>query len=273
LKDRPLCTATAVEVCRTLEGVDMDIRRTPGTQLVNDHTGEVVSSLTQFQPYAVPALRLTALPLSTPNDNTCQQLIVKLKEPFQLDPPDLKFVCIGIGQMLDPLLIDVPTTLETQRLTLRAFRAGDGVVLHEALAESITHLREFLWFLPWVAEDPTPETAEIRCRSGSLLGSVGLHRTDWAVPKTEVGYWVRPSAAGHGFVSEGVQALVDWSLNQLHAQRVELVTDASNTASRRVAERCGFVLEGVLRNVMKAPDGGLRHSCVYARYGRPVTSA
>ncbi|MBK8768362.1 MAG: Fic family protein, partial [Burkholderiaceae bacterium] len=35
LKDRPLCTATAVDVCRTLKGVDMDIRRTPGTQLIN----------------------------------------------------------------------------------------------------------------------------------------------------------------------------------------------------------------------------------------------
>ncbi len=42
LKARPLCTATAVEVCRTLKGVDMDIRRTPGTQLANDRTGEVV---------------------------------------------------------------------------------------------------------------------------------------------------------------------------------------------------------------------------------------
>ncbi|MBE0546215.1 MAG: Fic family protein [Rubrivivax sp.] len=42
LKERPLCTATAVEVCRTLKGVDMDIRRTPGTQLINDRTGEVV---------------------------------------------------------------------------------------------------------------------------------------------------------------------------------------------------------------------------------------
>ena len=42
LKDRPLCTATAVDVCRTLKGVDMDIRRTPGTQLVNDRTGEVI---------------------------------------------------------------------------------------------------------------------------------------------------------------------------------------------------------------------------------------
>jgi Fic family protein len=42
LKDRPLCTATAVEVCATLKGVDMDIRRTPGTQLINDRTGEVI---------------------------------------------------------------------------------------------------------------------------------------------------------------------------------------------------------------------------------------
>lgn len=42
LKDRPLCTATAVEICRTLKGVDMDIRKTPGTQLINDKNGEVI---------------------------------------------------------------------------------------------------------------------------------------------------------------------------------------------------------------------------------------
>jgi Fic family protein len=42
LKERPLCTATAVEVCRTLKGTDMDIRRTPGTQLIKDRTGEVI---------------------------------------------------------------------------------------------------------------------------------------------------------------------------------------------------------------------------------------
>ena len=42
LRSRPLCTATAVEVCRTLKGADMDIRRTPGTQLANDRTGVVI---------------------------------------------------------------------------------------------------------------------------------------------------------------------------------------------------------------------------------------
>ncbi len=42
LRKRPLCTATAVEICRTLKGVDMDIRKIPGTQLENDKTGEII---------------------------------------------------------------------------------------------------------------------------------------------------------------------------------------------------------------------------------------
>lgn len=42
LRDRPLSTATAVEVCRQIKGVDLDVRRTPGTQLVNERSGEVV---------------------------------------------------------------------------------------------------------------------------------------------------------------------------------------------------------------------------------------
>lgn len=42
LAERPLCTATAVEVCRTTKGVDMDIRRTPGTRLSNDRSGEII---------------------------------------------------------------------------------------------------------------------------------------------------------------------------------------------------------------------------------------
>jgi Fic family protein len=42
LATRPLCTATAVEVCRTIKAADLDVRSTPGTQLINDRTGEVI---------------------------------------------------------------------------------------------------------------------------------------------------------------------------------------------------------------------------------------
>lgn len=42
LKERPLCTSTAVNICSTLKGVDMDIRKVAGTQLVNDKTSDVI---------------------------------------------------------------------------------------------------------------------------------------------------------------------------------------------------------------------------------------
>jgi Fic family protein len=42
IKTRPLSTRIVVEVCRTITGIDLDIRRTPGTTLTNSHTGEVI---------------------------------------------------------------------------------------------------------------------------------------------------------------------------------------------------------------------------------------
>ncbi len=42
LKRRPVSTAMAVEVCRTIKGVELDVRSTPGTTLINDATGEVI---------------------------------------------------------------------------------------------------------------------------------------------------------------------------------------------------------------------------------------
>ena len=187
--------------------------------------------------------------------------------------------------MDDPQLFPVPSSLETQRLVLRSFRIEDAPALHAALSESIRELRGSLWFLPWVAEECTLQAAEVRCRnaaasfllrtdlpylafekiSGRLVASVGLHRTDWSLPRTEVGYWVRTNETGKGYASEGVAALTSWALDNLGAKRVELVTDEQNAGSRAVAERCGFRLEGVLRNVMQSPDGRLRNSCVYAR--------
>lgn len=187
--------------------------------------------------------------------------------------------------MPDPVLFAIPNQIETERLQLRSFRLSDAPELHQALLESIAELRQHLWFLPWVSEEQTLQSAEVRCRraqanfliradlpylafskgNGRLVASVGLHRTDWALPKTEVGYWVRTSESGKGYATEAVLALTNWALVDLNAKRVELVTDEGNYASRRLAERCGFALEGVHRNTMQSPDGKLRNSCVYAR--------
>lgn len=42
LAKRPLNTTLAVEVCSIIKDAQLDIRRTPGTQLVNDRTGDVI---------------------------------------------------------------------------------------------------------------------------------------------------------------------------------------------------------------------------------------
>ena len=42
LKTRPLSTRIAVEVCRTITGIELDVRRTPGTTLTNSYTGDVI---------------------------------------------------------------------------------------------------------------------------------------------------------------------------------------------------------------------------------------
>ena len=188
----------------------------------------------------------------------------------------------------DPILIELPASLHTARLLMRPPQAGDGAMVCAAVTESLPELRRFLASLPWVASDPTPETSEIWCRNamanfiarkdmpfllldktaGStpvMVGVVGLHRPVWTTPKFEVGYWVRTRFAGKGFVSEGVNALTEMALAQLRAARVELITDEDNAPSRRVAQRCGYTLEGTLRNERRAPDSTLRHTCIYAR--------
>lgn len=187
--------------------------------------------------------------------------------------------------MTDPILIDLPATIDTERLVLRPPRAGDGALLHAAIAESLAELRRHLASLPWVAGEQTIESAEAWCRNseanflgrrdlpflvleratGQLVGAAGLHRTVWSTPKTEIGYWGRTSRARNGFIGEAVTALARYAFDHLRAVRIEIVTDEENAPSRRLAERCGFVLEGVLRNERRAPDGTLRNTCIYAR--------
>lgn len=187
--------------------------------------------------------------------------------------------------MVNNAQIDVPSEFNSERLMIRTFTKDDAAKLHEALVESIDELREFLWFLPWVAETQTLASAATRClnaeanfneridfaylafekTSKRLVASVGLHRTDWAIPKTEVGFWVRTSETGKGYASECVNALTTWALEQLGASRVDLVTSEHNAGSRSVAKACGFHLESTSKDEMEWPDGEAKNVCLYAK--------
>ena len=192
--------------------------------------------------------------------------------------------------MVDPILIELPAVIETERLRLRSPQAGDGAALYLAIQESLPDLRRFLASVPWVATEQSIDASEIYCRNaaanfltrkdmpfllfekstGEIVGATGLHRAVWATPKFEVGYWGRSSKSGQGLITEAVKAVTELALGPLAAVRVELITDAENHASRRLAERCGYTLEGTLRSERRAPDGSLRDICMYARVAAPT---
>ena len=185
---------------------------------------------------------------------------------------------------VDPVLLDLPDSIETERLTLRAPRPGDGPMVFEAVRDSLSELRRFPASMTWALAEPSVETSEKYCReahanfvarrdlpllllerkTGVLVGSSGLHRIDWRVPKVEVGFWGRTPYNGRGLVTEGVGAIVELAFGALKARRVEAFCDEANERSCRVCERLRFTLEGTLRNERIDPDGTLRNTRIYA---------
>ena len=53
--------------------------------------------------------------------------------------------------------------------------------------------------------------------------------------------------AGQGYITEAVQLVVDWLFANKKFHRIHLVIAPDNHASRRIAEKCGFQLEGTVR--------------------------
>ena len=175
--------------------------------------------------------------------------------------------------------------LRGPQVLLRPYTLADAQARHTANDESRDHLR------PWEPEQAAAfhtldETRDwilrvsadwlLRKRfsmgiwhieTQAYLGGLGLRPREpdgWSIPAFSIGYWVRVSEQGHGYVTEAVRLLTAYVFDVLHAQRVEISCDARNTRSMHVAERVGFVQEGRLRNVWRYADGTLADEVVYA---------
>jgi RimJ/RimL family protein N-acetyltransferase len=81
----------------------------------------------------------------------------------------------------------------------------------------------------------------------------------------EVSYFLRESARGRGLATRAVLLVSRWAFDELGIERIELRAHPENEASRRVAERAGFVLEGTERASRAWPDGTRFDSLVFSR--------
>ena len=93
------------------------------------------------------------------------------------------------------------------------------------------------------------EAFAIQDGDGGFLGLALAVDIDREGAEVELGYIVAAHARGRGVATEALRLLTDWALRELGAQRVVLLIDVDNLPSLRVAERCGYVREGVMRSV------------------------
>ncbi len=167
----------------------------------------------------------------------------------------------------------IPTRYTSERLLLRRYRLADAPAYFHMLRENQAHLREFL---PSILETVQNED-DIRAviawyirqwrrgelfimsmwekSSGEYVGEVYLANADWNVPCIEVGYFTVQHQGGKGYASEATRAACRIAFEGLGVRRVELQCAADNEKSARVALRCGFTLEGRLRERNHKKDG------------------
>jgi RimJ/RimL family protein N-acetyltransferase len=81
--------------------------------------------------------------------------------------------------------------------------------------------------------------------TGRRLGRVGVGLL--GAGAAEIGYWVDPAARRRGVATHAVRALCGWAFPSLELEIIEWRTEVGNLASRRVAEKAGFLVEATLR--------------------------
>ncbi|MGH1285632.1 GNAT family N-acetyltransferase [Bacillus toyonensis] len=185
---------------------------------------------------------------------------------------------------MNPILLEVPLQIETDRLILRApLQAGEGDVVCQAIKDSINELRQWLLLFQSI---PTVEETEILLRNAHIdflkresfryliyhkdtndfIGTVSLHAINWEVSKCEIGYWINTQFSGNGYMTEAVSELTDLGFQLLKFRRIEIRCESNNTKSRTIPEKLGFELEGILRNEdLSADSKQLTNTCIYAK--------
>ncbi len=78
-----------------------------------------------------------------------------------------------------------------------------------------------------------------------LLGQIGFAVNDH-YRSAEAFYWLSAEARGRGIASRALTRVADWAFDN-GIERLFLLIHPENEASHRVAQRCGFSREGLLR--------------------------
>lgn len=169
-----------------------------------------------------------------------------------------------------------------ERVLLHPITIDDAQSLFDAVADDPQHISTWIpvsatthasleatqnliinWQAEWLLRTNMISSIKERA-SGRFLGTIGLHTRDWDHGFFEIGYWLRKTATGQGFMTEAVRLLTDFTFTQLKANRIQIRCDERNTASANVARHLHYVFEGTHRNDSIDGEGKLRNTHVFA---------
>lgn len=172
--------------------------------------------------------------------------------------------------------------IETERMTLRLPMHGDWRAWAELREDSAAFLtpwepvwaddhlsrRAFTNRVYWAARAQNQGTAlpmlMIRRSDAQLLGAITLDNVRRGPAQAAtVGYWIGQPFARHGYMREGILAMVHHAFTHLDLSRVEAACLPENVASRGVLEKTGFKYEGVAQSYLQIA-GRWRNHVLYA---------
>ncbi|NDP20074.1 MAG: GNAT family N-acetyltransferase [Paludibacter sp.] len=80
-----------------------------------------------------------------------------------------------------------------------------------------------------------------------LVGLIAMKDSDFGNRKTEIGYWLSEAFQNKGIITKSCKALIQYAFDTLEINRIQIKVATQNYKSQRVAERLGFVHEGIER--------------------------
>jgi ribosomal-protein-serine acetyltransferase len=167
---------------------------------------------------------------------------------------------------------------KTPRLLLRPFRRRDLEPLVAAVHDSLEDLSRWL---PWAhtrygrsdalrfIRDSAAAWVDGRAYDFAIrshddgtthLGNISVWHTSRRELSGEIGYWVRSDRTGEGIATEAAARVLQTAFEELRLHRVTLRIAAGNRASERIAEKLGFVQEGMLRKEVLIGGEWIDHS-------------
>jgi ribosomal-protein-serine acetyltransferase len=146
-------------------------------------------------------------------------------------------------------------------LELRHFELHQTEILFALIDQSRLHLRRYLGFVDLstliTVEDFIRRSREKFVQDGTgnfaiwqgetLVGVVSLFDYSKNNRKAEIGYWIGQAFIGKGIMTKAVRGLIDYAFAELGLNRIQLCCATDNLASRQIAQKMGFTLEGVAR--------------------------